>query len=75
MRHFLDNFMSRELEDEIRELTAVYPDAEEEAFESRLNARRASLMALNDRIRAEESMLAEEAANIQSVPISSERSN
>jgi DNA primase len=73
IRHFLNNFMSRELEDEIRELTAIYPEADEEAFEGRLNARRASLMALNDRIRAEESALAEEAASLQNVPISSER--
>jgi DNA primase len=67
IRHFIDNFLSRELEDEIRALTARYPNSEEEAFERRLNAQRAGLLALKERIRIEENALAEEAGNLKSM--------
>jgi DNA primase len=72
--HFMDNFLCRDLEDEIRALTALYPNSEEEAFEGRLNAQRAGLLALKDRLRAEESALAEEAGNLKAVTPATEGS-
>jgi DNA primase len=74
IRHFMDNFLSRDLEDEIRALTALYPNSEEEAFELRLNAQRAGLIALKERLRAEESALAEEAGNLKAMTAPTEGS-
>jgi DNA primase len=75
IRHFMDNFLSRDLEDEIRALTALYPNSEEEAFEVRLNAQRAGLLALKERLRAEESALAEEAGNLKALTAPTEGSS
>jgi DNA primase len=63
--HFSEIFMLRDLEDEIRDLTARYPHANEEAFEQRLNSRRAEFLALRERVRADANALAEEAANLK----------
>jgi DNA primase len=63
--HFIEIFQLRSLEDEIRDLTARYPDTDEEAFEQRLNGRRAEYLALRERVRAEDNALAEEAANFK----------